>query len=573
LTLSYLRTLASAHEGIWKVEYERARKYLHDQIGNDELEKEIINTCTKIVVQKTTEKVTLKQKQKEKRDAIAEAQSSTTIETTKAVVDKQKGDGSFEISKELSSKLDVSSEDTLMSSVKKYTTNEKLKNYTNSSIWSTAATLSFLKNNAAAYQGQWKEKYDQAREYLIKQVGDEKLADEVIKTTDKLVIEKTTLKNKSEKKKTEKIAALVAIQSKTTEKTTKTVVSSQQKDGSFELSDVISKDLDVSSETLITTTNRYITSEKLKKINNPKLFNTAVTIAYLQTTSSAYNSQWKDKYEAARKYIKEQINDESAEEELLKASKKFVIEKTTKKVIREEKKNEKAAALIAIQTKTTVDTVKGVVSTQQPDGSIKLGKAVSDQLDVSSDNITSSVQTYAVNDKLKKLPQNVWETAISLGFLGTSGSQHEDKVKEETEKARNYLSQQINDKKLEEELIAASKKFVTEKSAKKVVTEEKKAAASVIQNSTSKDTAKEVVSNQKDDGSFTLSDKLTKDLDATSSQSLVSSVQNYFSDNRLKTASKSLIDTAMTLSFLRKTSSTDTSPELKEKKLKKQRDT
>ncbi len=286
------------------------------------------------------------------------------------------------------------------------------------------------------------------------------------------MIEKTALKQTKEKKKTEKKAALIAVQSQTTEKTTSDVTSTQENDGSFGLSNVVCKDLDVSSpETLITTVNKYVTSEKLKKISNPKLFNTAITIAYLQTTSSAHESQWKDKYEKARKYIKEQINDESLEKELLKVSQKLVVEKTTNKVIREEKKNEKAAALTVLQKKITADTVKNVVSAQETDGSIKLNKAVSEQLDVSSDNIKSSVQTYAVSENLKKLPQKVWETAINLSFLGTSGSQQQDQVKEQQEKAKIYINQQVQDEKLREELLAASKKFVVEKSTKKIVAE------------------------------------------------------------------------------------------------------
>ncbi|CAG8486360.1 2534_t:CDS:10, partial [Funneliformis caledonium] len=555
LTLSYLKTSASAHEETWRVEYEKARKYLHEQINDDKLEEEILKTCSKIVVQKTTEKVAIKQKQKEKRDAITEAQLSTTAETTQAIITKQKTDGSFELSKEVSDKLDVSSENTLVSNIQKYTTNEKLKKNSDSSIWSTAATLSFLKNNATAHQGQWKDKYDQARKYLSEKVGDEKLEEEIIKTSDKFVIEKTALKQTKEKKNTEKKAALVTIQSKTNEETTKTVISTHdEKDGSFGLSEVVCKDLDVSSGTLTTTAKKYVTSEKLKKIENPKVFNTAVTIAYLQTTSPAHESQWKEKYEKARKYIKEQINDETLEEELLKASQKLVVAKTTSKVIREEKKNEKAAALVVLQSKTTVDTVKDVVSAQKSDGSIKLNKVVSEQIDVSSDNITSSVQTYAVSDKLKKLPQDIWETAISLSFLGTSGSQHQDQVKEQQDKARKYLSQQLKDEKLEKELLDASTKFVVEKSTKKVVNEEKKAAVTAIKSCTSPETVKVVVSNQKEDGSFTLDDKVVKDLEATSSKSLVSSVQTYFSDKKLKSPeSQSLINTALSLSFLKKT--------------------
>src|SRR2546421_9645987 len=57
ITISYLKLHASSHETIWKVQYEKARKYLSVQIKNVELEEELLKATSKLVEEKTTKKV------------------------------------------------------------------------------------------------------------------------------------------------------------------------------------------------------------------------------------------------------------------------------------------------------------------------------------------------------------------------------------------------------------------------------------------------------------------------------------------------------------------------------------
>ena len=105
----------------------------------------------------------------------------------------------------------------------------------------------------------------------------------------------------------------------------KIIISTQEKEGSFILIDVIRMKIDISSsETIPIAVKKFIKSEKLREIDNSKLFNTAVTIAYLRLILFDYNSQWENNIEQARKYIKEQINDEDLEDEILKASENLV---------------------------------------------------------------------------------------------------------------------------------------------------------------------------------------------------------------------------------------------------------
>src|SRR6185369_7118568 len=115
------------------------------------------------------------------------------------------------------------------------------------------------------------------------------------------------------------------------------IISKQNQEGSFHLSDTLSEILeipiDTKSQSFTTTIQKYATREKLKKIStNYTLWTTAITLSYLKLHASSHETIWKIHYEKARKYLSEQIKDVELEEELLKASCKLVEEKTTKKV-------------------------------------------------------------------------------------------------------------------------------------------------------------------------------------------------------------------------------------------------
>ncbi|CAJ0916338.1 3902_t:CDS:2 [Entrophospora sp. SA101] len=57
ITISYLKLHAFSHETTWKIQYEKARKYLSEQIKDAELEEELLKTCCNLVEEKTTKKV------------------------------------------------------------------------------------------------------------------------------------------------------------------------------------------------------------------------------------------------------------------------------------------------------------------------------------------------------------------------------------------------------------------------------------------------------------------------------------------------------------------------------------
>ena len=75
----------------------------------------------------------------------------------------------------------------------------------------------------------------------------------------------------------------------------------------------------------------------------------------------------------------------------------------------------KKQALLYIQSKASPETIKSVISAQKSDGSFKLSDTISKQLDVSSDEILTSVQSYVTSEKLKKtLDPSTWSTAVTL---------------------------------------------------------------------------------------------------------------------------------------------------------------
>ncbi|CAG8777252.1 4242_t:CDS:1, partial [Acaulospora colombiana] len=121
-------------------------------------------------------------------------QLTTTPETCKEIISEQKKDGQIELSKTIQKELDIPSTETLVTTVQTYTTNEKLKKPESTSWWTTAVNLSYLKNAASQHEGEWRDKYNKAREYLSSQIGDSDAEKEILEVTDKYVVDKATHK-------------------------------------------------------------------------------------------------------------------------------------------------------------------------------------------------------------------------------------------------------------------------------------------------------------------------------------------------------------------------------------------
>ena len=225
----------------------------------------------------------------------------------------------------------------MVTEVDKYQVSEKLKKTAKPEWWTTAVTIAYLKRMAGSHQPHWQKQYDAAKKYLSLQIGDTQAEEEILKVSDQLVVEKVTKKaviDKAAQSEETQKAILDEVQTKTTIETTTTIIEEQKEDGSIGLSEVVAKELDVSSsETLVAEVDKYQVSEKLKKTAKPEWWTTAVTIAYLKRMAGSHQPHWQEKYDAAKKYLTLQIGDAQAEEEILKVSDQLVVEKITRKAV------------------------------------------------------------------------------------------------------------------------------------------------------------------------------------------------------------------------------------------------
>ncbi|CAI2201870.1 10211_t:CDS:2, partial [Funneliformis geosporum] len=161
------------------------------------------------------------------------------------------------------------------SSVKSYFTTKDIKLPESKKIIDTAMTLSFLRKTSSADSSpEVKEKYEKAKKYLSTQIKSEKLERELLEMTDQFVVEHATkkvIKEKANKVVIEKVQESVTVED--VDKVTKT----QNKDGSFEISEKFTEDLNLGI-----TTSKEITSiirvsdERVKKFDE-KTWNTFIT--------------------------------------------------------------------------------------------------------------------------------------------------------------------------------------------------------------------------------------------------------------------------------------------------------
>ncbi|CAI2176705.1 3434_t:CDS:2, partial [Funneliformis geosporum] len=627
ITLAYCNKVLGKHESKWIVQNEKARKWIHEQVKDEKLEKEILESCEKVVVEKVSEtkkeqpslfgwvgqifddkdtKVQVKPDTKgkgkevlpeekkpetgflssikssvielgknvedalsldkdddddhhEKADALESVKSTTTKDVVKTVVSKQKVDGSIEVSETICNQLGAPSEENVVKTVQQYVTTENLKDAKPSWI-TTSVNIAYLKNLADKHEGEWKEKYDKARQYLSKEINNPQVEEELINASDKYVVDQSTKKVIKDKKK----AAVLSIRSKTSEETVNTALSTQKDDGSFEIHETITKELDnVSPNDLIKKAQSYVKSDKIKPEKSESIFKTAITLGFLTTAMDNPTKELSDKYQKARAYLSSQIDDEKLVEEIIKSSSKVVIDKSSEKV----QKESKNAALEEVKKSTTLEATQAIVSTQKDDGSFEVNEKIADNLSTSSGSLVTSVTTYTKNENLKKLSPSIWSTALSMQYLKNTTSQDKGDWAEKYNKAREYLRIQINDESLEKELLETSDKYVLDSVTRKLVKqkeeetlrvrklvfdeETKKASYSYLIETFNVDDVRSLCSSQGKDGSITFHKLITERLKIKDTDDSITSIKNFVSNQRLRACKDSVFETALTIYILR----------------------
>ena len=589
-------TIKSASTGELKEKHEKAEKYLSTQLGSEKEMKQLLEATDKIVVEQTTKKIV---KEKANQAIVEKAQESVTEEEAVKVVETQNDDGSFEISKQITEKLDINTTKDILSSIN--ITDNRVKTL-DTKVWNTFLTLAYTNKVLGKHGSKLKVQNEKARDWLHKQIKDEKLEKEILESCEKVVVDKVskkTIKQKSEEKKQEKQekqekaksswnlsiwdsvtgtiksattgvssiydyftrdeteeekskrlviekqqAAIVAIQTSTTIEKTQTIISTQKTNGSFELSDIIRKKLDATStDTLISSIKSQTENESIKQVST-SAYSTALTICYLQIAASHHKTHWNTYYERARKYLKEQIKNEKLEEELLAVCSKYVATKATEKV----EKKQTRKTITVIQSSTTLEKTQTIVSSQKKDGSFSLSSVISKKLGVESDKLVSSVNsTLEVSEKLKKVTdESIYSTAVSLNYLKIAANKYEGEWRTKYEEAKKYLSKRINDVELEEELLNVTNQFVIKKATEKVVHKEKQAALVHLQVKTTPQTAMVVCKTQKQDGSFDISETITKNVNVTT-ETVTSSIQPYIVNEKLKKVDSKIFSTAIAI--------------------------
>ncbi|CAG8821808.1 26779_t:CDS:1, partial [Dentiscutata erythropus] len=195
LALSYLKIAAPHHKKLWEDKSKKARDYLSKQIGDKDA-KELLDCTDKYVVDNVTKKV---DKDHKKAAALPLVQESASPEKCEEIVSKQKDDGCIELDDSVCNELDTPKEN-IINTIQRNVKNDKLKTPERKSSLETAVNLAYLKKAASQYGDLWNDKYNKAREYLSKQIGDKNAEEELIKCADDYVVDKATDKVIEEKK-------------------------------------------------------------------------------------------------------------------------------------------------------------------------------------------------------------------------------------------------------------------------------------------------------------------------------------------------------------------------------------
>ncbi|CAG8713061.1 4588_t:CDS:2, partial [Gigaspora rosea] len=214
--------------------------------------------------------------------------------------------------------------------------------------------------------------------------------------------------------------------------------------------------------------------------------------------------------------------------------------------------HEKAEALIIVEESATPEKCKDIVSNQKDDGSIELSETICNELDVPKEEIIKTVQKKTKNNKLKSPDfSSSTATAVNIAYLNKAAPKHKDVWEDKCDKARDHISNQIRDADAEKELLELADDYVVENCIKKVIKDKKRNAVAKVRESTTPDKCNDIVSNQKDDGSFEVSETICKEIDVPVTE-VVTKVKKGTQNKKLKSPeSEQWWKTALNLSYLK----------------------
>ncbi|PKK62951.1 hypothetical protein RhiirC2_758974, partial [Rhizophagus irregularis] len=557
--------------------------YLSSQIGDKQLEEDIIKASSKVVIDKSSEKVA----EASKKEALKEIQ--ITPEITKTIVSTQKTDGSFEVSKEITDKLNSTSPESLVTSVITYTKNDKLKNV-KPSVWQTVISMQYLKNTASQHENDWKDKYNKAEEYVRSQLGDDNLVKELLVTSNKYVIDRVTrdiVKEKEERT----LQVRKSIFDEDTKNTTisvlkgeynvddvRSICSSQKNDGSITLHKSIKNQFNVSSTNrLITNVKSYISNQHLRSYDD-SVFETALTIYILRYVLVEHKGETQAAYERASSWLIKQLNNnKELEKELFNACEQYVIEEGSRKiehVIVEEiekvklevSEDTRQTVLKYLQERSILDDAHAIRTSQNDDGSFTLHSSILEQFKISSiDEFVKGITRYVGTKNLKNCDKSIWQTLFIITYFKYVLVDYESEWRNICEKANKWVASKKLSKEELEELDSACDQYLIEKAVEaynnqtinvqvtKLDVDEttKTTIYNGLRSDAKVDHALSLCKSQHNNGSFTLHKIISEQLKISSPEEAVETLKSYVGSLRLRRLDKSLWISAFIVTYFK----------------------
>ncbi|RGB22424.1 hypothetical protein C1646_730655, partial [Rhizophagus diaphanus] len=353
------------------------------------------------------------------------------------------------------------------------------------------------------------EKYKKAREYLSSQIGDKQLEEDIIKASNKVVIDKSSEKVAEASKK----EALKEIE--ITPEITETIVSTQKTDGSFEVSKEITDKLNSTSpeslvnsvitydnlvKELLVTSNKYVVDrvtrdmikEKVERIlqvrksifdedtknttisvlkgefniyignqhlrsYDDSVFETALTIYILRYVLVEHKSETQAAYERASSWLSKQLNNnKELEKELFSACEQYVIEEGFEET--------RQTVLKYLQERSILDDAHAIRTSQNNDGSFTLHSSILEQFKISSiDEFIKGITRYVGIKNLKNCDKSIWQTLFTITYFKYVSVDYESEWRNICEKANKWVASKQLSKEELEELDSACDQYLVEK--------------------------------------------------------------------------------------------------------------
>ncbi|CAG8527252.1 15676_t:CDS:2, partial [Cetraspora pellucida] len=591
INLSYLKNVAYKFVDQWKDKYDKACEYLSKQIGDDDAEKELLKFTDNYVIDNCAKR-TIKD---EMRSAIVYFQISTTPDKYEAAVPKQKDDGSFELNETICKELEVPIED-IITIVKSSTPDKRLQSPESDPWWKTALTISYLQVAAPHYKNQWEDKFKKASDYLSKQIGDAGIRKELLKCTNKYVVDRANDKairysiqenfHVTKLDFTEDTVREVhdGLRSFVDDDTAHIIFDAQHKDGSFTLSPFITDHLDIEPVDAVKSLKQLVGSPRLRGCDD-FVWNTAFTVYYIKTILTNHENEWRDAYDRASKWLFRRINDTKLVTELFSACRQYLIHRgccllySTKdtKCFRVFKLNVDEETCKAVfdylRSMNTADIVRSFCSAQQSNGSFSPQTLTTlHPLIPSPTDAVESLKPFVGSPKLRTCADSIWHTAFTIYYFKNILVDHEKEWRHVCDLASSWITEQIEDTEIEDELYSACKQYliqqgieffnnecgITEESQEEVevielrVSEEtRKAVHKSLRDDVTKEVARTLCNSQKKDGSFTLHKLISDHLKIQSIDIAVESLKRYVGSLFLRRCDSSIWSTALTATYLR----------------------